>query len=121
MEQAIRLIRPSQRATFYRSLLLHLAKNVASALTSDLFESPSFVRYNLTFCRSTPASRDRTAKLAKSSELTVQRDSLRGHDPQVVDIPQHINKWHSATCTVQKECTNGGLLQIQMESIMPDL
>jgi hypothetical protein len=29
----------------------------------------------------TPAPMDKTAKLAKSSETTVQRSSLRGHDP----------------------------------------
>jgi hypothetical protein len=35
---------------------------------------------------------DKTAKLSKSSETTVQRNSLRGHDPQVVSIPNFLEE-----------------------------
>jgi hypothetical protein len=38
--------------------------------------------------KATPAPRYRTAKLTKSSDMTVQRNSLRGCDSLEVRIPQ---------------------------------
>jgi hypothetical protein len=63
-----------------------LTKKVILALTSELFD----VLLHL-LCgtksdffglsgRSTPAPRDKAAKLAKSSEMTIQRNSLKGHN-----------------------------------------
>jgi hypothetical protein len=52
----------------------------------------------------------RIAILAKSSEMTVQRNSLRGRNPQVISVPQVLQeKSGIRPCeTVQKDCTNEG-------------
>jgi hypothetical protein len=65
-----------------------LAKRVALALTSDLFDvlPPLFcgtksdcLKESMTFQeRLLLAPRDKTAKLEKSSEITVQRNNLKG-------------------------------------------
>jgi hypothetical protein len=54
--------------------------------------------------------RDKTAKLAESLEATVQRNSLRGHHPQTVGIPQ-LPRGSSGVQppkTFQKDSTNEG-------------
>jgi hypothetical protein len=67
--------------------LLNLAKKVTLALTSDLFDVLLPLLHGkksdfLNFLReATPAPVDKTAKLAVSSEKTVQRNSLRGCNP----------------------------------------
>jgi hypothetical protein len=64
-----------------------LAKNVALALTSDLFDVlfPLFHGTKSDFLNfmgeATSPLKDKTAKFAESSEMTVQSNSLRGHDP----------------------------------------
>jgi hypothetical protein len=66
--------------------LLNLAKKVTLALTSDLFDVllPLFNGTKSDFLdfpgEATPALVDKTAKLAKSSETTVQRNSLIGYN-----------------------------------------
>jgi hypothetical protein len=40
----------------------------------------------------TPTLRDKIDKLAKSPETTVERNSLRGHNPQVVSVSQLLRK-----------------------------
>jgi hypothetical protein len=67
--------------------------------------------------KATPAPREKTAKLAESSETTVQRNSLRGRDPRVVRRRTSVQ----LPKTVQRTTQVRGLLQIQMESIMADL
>jgi hypothetical protein len=69
-----------------------------------------------------PTPRDKTAKLAKSSEIIVQKNSLRGHDPQVVSVPQLLRKQvvFSHTRQFKRTAQMRGHLQMQMESIMPD-
>jgi hypothetical protein len=63
--------------------LLNLAKKVALALIFDLFDVllPLHCGTKSDFLdfpgKATPKPRDKTAKLAKSSEMTVQRNSLR--------------------------------------------
>jgi hypothetical protein len=56
----------------------------------------------------THALRDKTAKLAKSSEMTVKRNSLRGCDPQMVSVPQLLGGTSGIQQpkTAQKRCTN---------------
>jgi hypothetical protein len=65
---------------------------------------------------------DKTAKLAESSEMTVQKNSLKGYNFQVVGVLQLLRETSGIQPpeTVQKDCTNEGLLQIQMESIKLD-
>jgi hypothetical protein len=76
--------------------------------------SPSSVGQNLTFWtfsgEATPGLRDKTAKLAVSSESAVQRNSLRGHSYQVVSIPQLLEGTSGIQPPkiVQKDCTNEG-------------
>jgi hypothetical protein len=88
------------------------------ALTSDLFDVllPLLCGTKSDFLdflgEPTRSLRNKTAKLANSSE-TVQRNSLRGWNPQVVSIPNFLK--FKRTAQVR------GLLQIQMESAMPDL
>jgi hypothetical protein len=103
-----------------------LAKKITLALTSDLFDVllPLLCGTKSDFLEAaTPALRDKTAKLAKSSETTVQKNRLRGCDPRVVSIPQLLRGTSGVQPlkTAQKDCTMRGLLQVQMESIMPDL
>jgi hypothetical protein len=56
------------------------------ALTSDLFDVLFSLIHGTKFefldfpGKATPALMDKTAKLAISSEMTVQRNSLRGHN-----------------------------------------
>jgi hypothetical protein len=61
-----------------------------------------------TFPESTPAPRDRNAKLAKSSEMTVQKNSLRGCNPQAVSVPQLLRRASDIQPpkTIQKDCIN---------------
>jgi hypothetical protein len=97
------LINHSLRAIFKKILLLFdLAKMVTLALTSDLFNSPSSLRQKPDFLHfpgeDTPTPTDRTVKLAKSSETTVQRNSLRGCDPQVVSIPKFLEEQVAFSC-----------------------
>jgi hypothetical protein len=49
-------------------------------------------------------------QLAKSSETTVQKNSLRGHDPQAVSVPQLLRGTSGTQLPemVQKDCTNEG-------------
>jgi hypothetical protein len=61
-----------------------LAKKVALAWTSDLFDVllPLLYGINSDFPgEATPALGNKTVKLEESSEKTVQRNSLRGHNP----------------------------------------
>jgi hypothetical protein len=54
-------------------------------LTSDLFDVllPLLCGTKADFLgEATPAPMDKTAKLADFSEMTLQRNSLRGHNPQ---------------------------------------
>jgi hypothetical protein len=102
--------------------LLNLAKKFALALISDLFNSPSSMVDFLG--EATPAPRDKTAKLAKSSKMTVQRNSLRGCDPPKQSAsPTFLEEQLVFSCPRQFKgaAQMRGLLQIQMESIMPDL
>jgi hypothetical protein len=66
---------------------------------------PPFHRTKSDFLgEATPALRDKTAKLAKSSETSVQKNSLRG-----CDLPaSQRNKWCQPPKTVQKDHTNEG-------------
>jgi hypothetical protein len=58
---------------------------------------------------------DNTAKLAESSEKTVQRNSSRDTNPKHLVFPNfHIRQFKS-TAQMRE------LLQLQIESIMPDL
>jgi hypothetical protein len=70
-----------------------------------------------------PAPRVRTAKLAESSEATVQRNNLRGCDPQQSASPNFLEGQEAFGHLRQfKRIVHmRGLLQIQMESIMPNL
>jgi hypothetical protein len=94
-------------------LLLNLVKTVALALTSDLFV------VLLPFLRGTKsdflgedsvALWDKTAKLAKSSETAVQRNSLRGRDPQAISVFQLLRRTSGVQPpeTVEKDYTNEG-------------
>jgi hypothetical protein len=49
-------------------------------------------------------------KLAKSSETTVQKNSLRGCNPQVVSVPQLLRETSDIQPhkTFQEDCTNEG-------------
>jgi hypothetical protein len=97
-------------------LLLSLAKKITLPLTSDLFNVLLALLCGtksdlLDFLgEATSASRDKTAKLAKSSETIFQRNSLRGHDLQVVSIPQLLKKTSGVQPpkAFQKDCTNEG-------------
>jgi hypothetical protein len=66
---------------------------------------------------------DKAAKLAKSSGTSVQKNSLRGCDPQVVNVPNFLEDQVAFDHPRQFKRTEQmrGLLQIQMKSIMPDL
>jgi hypothetical protein len=59
----------------------------------------------------TPTPRDKTAKLAKSPETTVQKNGLRGCKPQAVSFPQLLREASGVQPhkTVQKNCTNEGI------------
>jgi hypothetical protein len=48
--------------------------------------------------------------LAKSSEPTVEKNSLRGHNPRVASAPQLFRETSGIHLseTVQKDCTNAG-------------
>jgi hypothetical protein len=102
-----------------------LTKKVALALTFDLFNVllPLLCGTKSDFLGEKLFCWTKTAKLAESSETTVQRNSLRGRDPQVASFPNFFKKQVALThlrlfkWTTQKE----GFLQIQMESITPDL
>jgi hypothetical protein len=60
--------------------------------------------------KATPTLRDRTAKLAKSSEPTVQKNSLRGCDPRVVNVWELLGETSGIQPEkkVQNDCTNEG-------------
>jgi hypothetical protein len=106
-----------------------LAKKFALALTSDLFNvlllllcgtKSDFLDF---LGEATPTLRDRTTKLAKSSETIIQRNSLRGRDLRAVSVPQLLrgavvfgHPWQ-----FKRTAQMRGHLQMQMESIMPDL
>jgi hypothetical protein len=90
-----------------------LAKKVALALTSDLFDVllPLLLGTKSDFLGEvTPALKDKSAKLANSSETTVQRNSLRGYNPQAVSVPQLFRETSGIQPpkTFQKDCTNEG-------------
>jgi hypothetical protein len=53
---------------------------------------------------------DKTAKLAKSSEIIVQKNSLREHNPRAVSIPQLLRGTSGVQPpeTVQKDSANEG-------------
>jgi hypothetical protein len=71
----------------------------------------------------TPALGNKPVKLAESSETTVQRNSLKEHNPQAVSIPQLLRgtKVFSHSGQFKRNTQMRGLLQIQMKSIMPRL
>jgi hypothetical protein len=54
--------------------------------------------------------RDKIAKLAKSSEMSNERNSLRGHNPQAVSVPQLLRGTSGIQppTTVEQDCTNEG-------------
>jgi hypothetical protein len=90
-----------------------LAKKVTLILTSDLFDVsllllPGTKSYFLE--EATPTSMDKTAKLAKFSEMAVQRNSSKGCNPQMVSIPQILRGTSAVQPpeAVQKDCTNEG-------------
>jgi hypothetical protein len=66
------------------------------------------MRQNLTFWEKPSRPKEQNCQAAKSSETTVQRNNLRGHDPQVVSIPQLLRETSGIQPpeTVQKDCTN---------------
>jgi hypothetical protein len=102
-----------------------LAGEVALALTSDLFDVllPYFVGQKSDFLgEASSASRDKTAKLIKSSEITVQRHSLRDATPKQSASPNFLEEQVVFSYLRQFKMTAQmrGLLQILMESIMPD-
>jgi hypothetical protein len=78
-------------------MLLNLAKKVTLALTSNLFDV-----LLLPLCgtkidntgEATPAPGDKIAKLAEFSEMTVQRNSLRGQDSQAVKLMSLAKAFH---------------------------
>jgi hypothetical protein len=53
---------------------------------------------------------DKTVKFAESSEMTVQRNSVRGCDARVVSIPQLLSGTSGVQPheTVQNDCTDEG-------------
>jgi hypothetical protein len=96
-----------------------LAKKVALALTSDLFDMLLLLLCGtksdfLDFVgKATPAPRDKTAKLTKSSETTVQKKkkSLRRQNHSSCQHPRNFLRGTNDVqpCeTVQKDCTNEG-------------
>jgi hypothetical protein len=100
------------------------------ALTSDLFDVllPLLCGTNLTFCKTfweklLLALRDKTAKSTQSSEATIQRNSLRGPNPEWLASPNFLERQVAFSLMRQFKRTAQmrGLLQIQMESIMLDL
>jgi hypothetical protein len=98
---------------YAQSKSLNLAKKIILALTYDLFEVllPLLCGTNLTFWeRLLQDSWNKTAKLAKSSEVSVQRNSLRGQNPRAVSIPQLLRGTSAVRPpeTVQKDHTNKG-------------
>jgi hypothetical protein len=93
-----------------------LAKKSSLALTAKLFNVLLSLLHGiksnfLDFAgEATPALGDETAKLAESSEMTVQRNSLKECNTQVVGIPQLLRgtSGFQPPKTVQKDYTNEG-------------
>jgi hypothetical protein len=67
----------------------------------------------------TPTPRDKSAKLAKSSEMTVERNATS----KQLAFPNFLEKQVAFRHPkhFKRPAQMRGLLQIQMESIMPDL
>jgi hypothetical protein len=106
--------------------MIKLGFTFCVALTSDLFDVllPFFCGTKSDFLgEATPALGDKTAKLEKFLETTVQRNSLRGCRTQAVGVPQLLRGTSGIqpSETVQRTTLVRGLLQIYMESIMPAL
>jgi hypothetical protein len=72
-----------------------LTKKIALALwTSDLFDVllPLLCGTKSDFPGVTPDLGNKTAKLAESSEMIVQRNSLRGHEPGAFHVPNFLEE-----------------------------
>jgi hypothetical protein len=99
-DRQLHLIKSSLRFTFLINIFVAYSGqvNVTLTLTSDLFDVlfPVLCGTNLTFWKKLWLFRRsfswlwgaKLPKLAESSEMTVQRNSLKGHDLWAVNAPQ---------------------------------